>query len=323
MTQKMDTQPKVLFIDSAHPVLMDSLESMGYQCDYFPEAKQSFYQQVAHKYVGFVVRSKIPLDKHILPLATKLRFIARVGAGMENIDVSLAEKLGIVCLNAPEGNRDAVGEHLIGMLLALLNKLPQVDREVRHGLWKRAENRGVEIKGKTIALIGYGNTGSVTARKLSGFEAKILAYDKYKSGFSTSYVAEADMQQIFAEADIVSFHVPLTTETNYLFNASYLRQFKKPIYLINTSRGKVVHTADLVTGLESGKVLGACLDVIEFEKFSFEAIQSQSLPVAFKQLLAFPNVLLSPHIAGWTHESHRKLATVLVDKIKALNHHQR
>jgi D-3-phosphoglycerate dehydrogenase len=315
----IDKKPKVLLIDTAHPVLTDRLEAMGYQCDYFPEAKLSFYQQVAHKYVGFVVRSKIPLDKHILPLATQLKFIARVGAGMENIDVALAEKLGIVCLNAPEGNRDAVGEHLIGMLLTLLNKLPQVDREVRHGIWKRAENRGTEIKGKTIALIGYGNTGSVTARKLSGFEARILAFDKYKSGFTNDYVAEATMQQIFAEADILSFHVPLTPETTYLFNTSYLRQFKKPIYLINTSRGKVVNTADLVAGLDSGKVLGACLDVIEFEKFSFEAIKSSTLPMAFKQLLSFPNVLLSPHIAGWTHESHLKLATVLADKIKELN----
>ena len=309
---------KVLFIDTAHPVLQDSLEAMGFQCDYFAEADLAAYQQIADQYTGFVVRSKIPLDKQILPLAKKLKFIARVGAGMENIDLDLAKKFGIVCLNAPEGNRDAVGEHAIGMLLALFNKIPQVDREVRQGVWLRTENRGTEIKGKTIALIGYGNTGSVMARKLSGFEAKILAYDKYKSGFSNDFVKEVSMAEIFEQADILSLHVPLTAETTYLVDKQFLSQFKKPIYLINTSRGKNVNTAALLDAMESGRVLGCCLDVLEYEKFSFEAINSESLPETFRKLLSMPNVLLSPHIAGWTHESHYKLSKVLVDKIREL-----
>ena len=309
---------KVLFIDSAHPFLRDQLEAMGFVCEAFEENNPEFYRQIANQYVGFVVRSKIPLDQTILPLATQLKFIARVGAGMENIDVPLAEKLGIACLNAPEGNRDAVGEQAVGMLLSLLNKLPQVDREVRQGIWRRAENRGTEIKGKTIGLIGYGNTGSVTARKLSGFEAEILAYDKYKSGFSNSFVKEATMEDIFELADIVSLHIPLTSETDYLVDHAFLSRFKKPIVLINTSRGRNVKTTDLIAALKSGKVTGACLDVLEFEKFSFEELKSDALPAAFRELLALPNVLLSPHIAGWTHESHYKLSAVLVEKIKNL-----
>jgi len=309
---------KVLFIDTAHPVLQDSLEAMGFQCDYFAEADLAAYQQIAEQYTGFVVRSKIPLDKQILPLAKKLKFIARVGAGMENIDLDLAQKLGIVCLNAPEGNRDAVGEHAIGMLLALLNKIPQVDSEVRQGIWLRAENRGTEIKGKTIGLIGYGNTGSVIARKFSGFEAHIIAYDKYKTGFGNDFVREVAMSDIFEQADILSLHIPLTAETNYLVDKQFLAKFKKPIYLINTSRGKNVNTADLVDAMETGRVLGCCLDVLEYEKFSFEAINSETLPETFRKLLAMPNVLLSPHIAGWTHESHYKLSKVLVEKIDLL-----
>jgi len=314
----MSNIKKVLFIDTAHPVLQDSLEAMGFQCDYFPEADLAAYQQIADQYSGFVVRSKIPLDKHILPLAKKLKFVARVGAGMENIDLDLAEKLGIVCLNAPEGNRDAVGEHAIGMLLALLNKIPQVDREVRQGVWLRAENRGTEIKGKTIGLIGFGNTGSVTARKFSGFEAHIMAYDKYKSGFGNEFVREVTMSEIYEQADILSLHIPLTEETNYLINKEFLAKFKKPIYLINTSRGKNVNTVDLLEAMENGRVLGCCLDVLEYEKFSFEAINSETLPETFRKLLEMPNVLLSPHIAGWTHESHYKLSKVLADKVREL-----
>ncbi|MCK9451761.1 MAG: hypothetical protein M0Q90_08730 [Bacteroidales bacterium] len=314
----MSNLKKVLFIDTAHPVLQDSLEAMGFQCDYFAEADLAAYQQIADQYTGFVVRSKIPLDKQILPLAKKLKFIARVGAGMENIDLDLAQKLGIVCLNAPEGNRDAVGEHAIGMLLALLNKIPHVDSEVRQGIWLRAENRGTEIKGKTIGLIGYGNTGSLIARKFSGFEAQIIAYDKYKTGFGNDFVREVAMTEIFEQADILSLHIPLTAETNYLIDNKFLAKFKKPIYLINTSRGKNVNTADLVEAMEAGRVLGCCLDVLEYEKFSFEAINSETLPETFKKLLAMPNVLLSPHIAGWTHESHYKLSKVLVDKIDEL-----
>jgi len=307
---------KVLLIDSAHPVLQEELEKMGFICDYFSEADKNEIIRIAGDYVGFVIRSKIALDGNILPKATQLKFIARVGAGMENIDVELAEKLGIQCFNAPEGNRDAVGEQAIGMLLSLFNHLIRVDDEVRNGVWIRDGNRGIEIKGRTIAIIGYGNTGGAFAKKLSGFEANVIAYDKYKTGFSDSNVREVEMNEIFETADVLSFHVPLTKETTYLFNSEYVAKFKKPIYVINTSRGKVLNTPDLVSSLESGKVLGACLDVLEYEKFSFEAIQSDQLPDAFRKLIRMKNVILSPHIAGWTHESHYKLGKVLADKIR-------
>jgi len=306
---------QILFIDTAHPVLQQRLEVMGFSCDFFPSYTYDDYLAIIHNYTGIVVRSKIPLDESILKEATCLRFIARVGAGMENIDEKTANDLGIVCLNAPEGNRNAVAEHAMGMLLSLLNHLTRVDAEVRQGIWKRAENRGHEIKHKTVSILGYGNTGSAFAQKLSGFETFTLAYDKYKSGFSNAFVNEATMEQIFAETDILSLHLPLTEETKWLVDAAFIKRFAKPIYLINTARGQIVQTSDVIDALNEGRILGACFDVLEYEKFSFEDIQSQTLPETFQTLLRMPNVLLSPHIAGWTHESHLKMAEVLADKI--------
>jgi D-3-phosphoglycerate dehydrogenase / 2-oxoglutarate reductase len=307
---------KVLFIDSAHPSLQDSLENIGFHCESFPEFKYEDYLKVAAEYSGFVIRSKIPINKELLDVSTQLKFIARVGAGMENIDANHAEKLGILCLNAPEGNRDAVAEQAIGMLLALFNNLLKADAEVRQGVWKREENRGHEIKGKTIGIIGYGNTGAAFARKLSGFEARVIAYDKYKTGFGSALAEEVGLKEIFEQADILSLHVPLTDETRYLVDENYLANFSKPVYLINTSRGAVVKTAALINALENGIIKGACLDVLEFEKFSFEAIQASSLPEAFRKLIARKDVILSPHIAGWTFESNMRMASVLVQKIK-------
>lgn len=306
---------KILFIDTAHPFLSERLTELGFQCDYFSDYKLADYQKIADQYVGVVIRSKIQLDENILPLAKNLKFIARVGAGMENIDIELCDKLGIKCLNAPEGNRDAVGEHAIAMLLSLFDRIIIADDEVRRGIWFRAENRGIEIKDKTVGIIGYGNNGSKFAKKLSGFECRILAYDKYKTGFGNDYVEESDMDTVFREADIISFHVPLTGETRYLVNSDYLARFRKPIYLVNVSRGPVVQTDALVEALESGKVLGACLDVLEYEKFSFEDIQTDTLPASYRKLIAMRNVVLSPHIAGWTHESNLRMAEVLIDKI--------
>lgn len=309
---------KILFIDTAHPYLSERLTELGFQCDYFDGYKLADYQKIADQYVGFVIRSKIHLDDKILPLAKKLKFVARVGAGMENIDMKLCDELGIKCLNAPEGNRDAVGEHAIAMLLSLFDRIIIVDDEVRRGIWLRAENRGVEIKGKTVGIIGYGNNGSKFAAKLSGFECRILAYDKYKTGFGNDYVEESDMDTIFREADIISFHVPLTEETRYLVNREYIARFQKPIYLINVARGPVVQTDALVEALENGKIFGACLDVLEYEKFSFEDIQADILPPSYRKLINMRNVVLSPHIAGWTHESNIRMAMVLIDKICAL-----
>jgi D-3-phosphoglycerate dehydrogenase len=310
--------PKVLFVDTAHPILTQELTRMGYQCDYFVDYSRDDYLRNIHQYFGIIIRGKIQLDVEILTAARQLKFIGRVGAGMENIDVAFAESLGIACLNSPEGNRDAVAEHAVGMLLMLMNKLRIADREVRQGIWLREENRGTEIKGKTVAIIGYGNMGGAFARLLKGFGAKVIAYDKYKTKYSDDYVSESDMQTIFDEADILSLHLPLTPETLFLVDDDFLQKFRKPIYLINTARGRNVKTTDLVKQLKAGKVLGAALDVLEYEKLSFEALDQQSLPDDFNWLIHSDQVVLSPHIAGWTHESNYKLAITIVEKVKRL-----
>lgn len=309
---------KVLFIDSTHPSLKQGLEEAGFLCDYFPGYQREDFIKIIGRYEGVIVRSKIKLDREILSQATALKFIGRVGAGMENIDLDYAESRGVVCLNAPEGNRGAVGEQAVGMLLMLLNHLLQADAEVRKGIWRREENRGLEIEGRTIGIIGYGNTGGSFARKLSGFRPKVLAYDKYKKGFSDAYAREATMDELFEECDVVSLHLPLTEETRFLVDKEFMERFKKPFFLINTSRGQIVKTDDLVENLKSGKVLGACLDVLEFEGLSFERLDQENLPHAFTDLVQMDHVVLSPHIAGWTHESSLKLAATIIKKVKAL-----
>ncbi len=309
---------KVLFIDTAHPSLQQGLEKLGFQCDYFPDFQYDDFRQIIEHYEGVIIRSKIKFDRKMLLTARKLEFIGRVGAGMENIDVVVAGKLNIRCLNAPEGNRSAVGEHALGMLLMLFNNLKKGDAGVRHGLWLREENRGIEIEGKTIGIIGYGNTGGAFAKRLSGFGARVLAYDKYKTGFSDRFVTEVSQKKLFEQTDILSLHVPLTEETRYMVNGDFLNRFHKNIWLINTSRGKVVKTEDLVAALNSGQVKGACLDVLEYEGLSFESLERDKLPKAFSELIKMQNVILSPHVAGWTHESNLKLAATIVEKVKRL-----
>jgi len=311
-------KPSVLFIDTAHPALETSLTAEGFYCYSYPGNERGEALRLLADANGVVIRSKIKLDREALDAAPRLRFIARVGAGMENIDQAYAESKGIACLNAPEGNRDAVGEHAIGMLLSLLNHLCRVNVEVRNGIWIRAGNRGTEIQGKTIAIIGFGNMGSAFAEKLSGFGAQVIAYDKYKTGFDKLYVKEVKMDDVFETADIVSLHVPLTAETRYMVNADWLANFKKPVILINTARGQCLDTEALINAIDSGKVLGAALDVLEYEKLSFENLDATTLPMPFKRLIASDKVLLSPHIAGWTHESNLKMAQVLVGKILQL-----
>ncbi len=306
---------KVLFIDTTHPKLPSMLEEAGFTVVHFYQKNSNELKNIASQFVGFIIRSKFKMDEDILQYASKLKFIGRVGAGMENIDTEYTDKKGIVCFNAPEGNRDAVGEQAIAMLLALFNNLLKADAEVRKGVWKREENRGIELGGKTIGIIGYGNTGGAFARKLSGFNVNVLAYDKYKSGFSDKYVKEAELKEIINEADIISFHVPLTDETLFMANESFFNSFRKEVYVINTSRGKVLNTNDLLKSLESGKVKGACLDVLEYEGLSFENLNSKDLPDGFVKLVNRRDVILSPHIAGWTHESNIKLSEVLARKI--------
>lgn len=269
---------------------------------------------------GVVIRSRFLLDAEMIDKGYNLKFIARAGAGMENIDVAYAESKGIVCLNAPEGNRDAVGEHALGMLLSLLNKLNKADREVRDGIWLREENRGTELQGKTVGIIGFGNMGSAFAKKLSGFDVNILVYDKYvridKKKYP--YVKQVSIEKIFKETDVLSLHIPLTDDTKFLVNDSFIKSFKKNIYLINTSRGKNVNTADLVKHLKTGKIKGACLDVSEYESISFENLADKKISAPLQYLLKCENVALSPHIAGWTHESNEKIAQVLAKKIISL-----
>ncbi len=309
---------KFLFIDTTHPLLKEKFKKVGIQCDYFPDLNYDKVFNIIHQYDGIIIRSKITLDAKILKKATHLKCIGRVGSGMENIDINTASELGIVCFNSPEGNRDAVAEHALGMMLTLFNNLLRANMEVKQGIWKREENRGIEIKGKNIGIIGYGNTGSAFAQKLSGLEANVMAYDKYKSHFSSSIVKEVTLQEIQKYCDIISFHVPLTQETHYLFNSTFIAQCANPFYLINTSRGPIVNTHDLIQALKSKKVKGAMLDVIEYEETSFEKVSS--FPPEFHELASFENVLLSPHIAGWTYESKIKLAEILADKIlKYLN----
>jgi len=309
---------KVLLIDTVHRIIPDKLIANGYEVVQGFELSKNEILDCISDFSGIVIRSRINIDKELIDKAENLRFVARVGAGMESIDLEYCKAKGIECLNSPEGNRDAVGEHAIGMLLNLLNKLNKADKEVKQGIWKREENRGTELNVKTVGIIGYGNMGSSFAKKLSGFGCKILSYDKYKTEYSDGFTIEKDLNSIFLEADVLSLHVPLTEETKYLFNEQFLNNFKKPIILINTSRGPVVDTKSLVNGLKSGKVLGAALDVIEYEETSFETTATMTDKPDFKYLASCDNVILSPHIAGWTVESKIKLAEILADKIIAL-----
>lgn len=311
---------KILCIDSNHDILHETLMQHGFHCDLYWNKPKEELMQLIPAYDGIVIRSKFKITKEILDAAPQLKCIGRVGAGMENIDVEYARSKGIVCLSAPEGNRDAVGEHALGMLLMLMNHLKRADHEVRHGIWKRAENRGHEISGKTIGIIGYGNMGEAFAKRLQGFDCKILVHDKYKSGFSNGHVTEASLEELYLLADIVSIHLPLTSETTYYINDAFLSSFRKNIYVINTSRGKCLNTADLVDHLKSGKVIGACLDVLEYESTSFENIDTSALPEPMQYLLKSEQVILTPHIAGWTHESNYKMSRVIAEKMSAALH---
>ncbi|MBN4081674.1 phosphoglycerate dehydrogenase [bacterium AH-315-C07] len=312
---------KVLIIDSMPDNLITGLTKIGFECVYEPDIDRKAALSKIDAYQGLILRSKLKVDKDFLEKASNLRFIGRGGSGMESIDIKYALKRGVICINAPEGNQDAVAEHTIGMLLSLLNKLRLGDIDIRAGQWPREKNRGYEIKGKTIGIIGYGHMGSAVAQRLSGFDAEIIAYDNQKKKFGNKFVREVGMKAIFKKTDILSLHVPLTPKTEYMINSEFLEKFHKPIYILNTSRGKVVKTSDLIKYLRSGKVLGAALDVLEFEEQSFEKLVADKKRDEqwLEQLLKSNNVLLSPHVAGLTFESWERIGEVLVEKIKALN----
>jgi len=309
---------RIAFLDTVHDVLQQGLEKAGWICDDLTRTTKAEIEKSIHNYQGIVIRSRFPMNADFLSKATSLEFIARSGAGMENIDVPYCTQRGIQLFNAPEGNRNAVAEHALGMLLSLFNRLSLCHAEVRKGIWLREENKGVELDGKTVGIIGYGNNGSAFAQKLKGFEVRILAYDKFKTGFGTSQVIESDWETICREADVLSLHIPQNEETIHLINDALIDRFSKPFYLLNLSRGKIVDTAALMRGIQSGKIAGACLDVLEYEKSSFENMfdDKESLPAPFKFILESDKVLLSPHVGGWTHESYYKLSRVLLDKIR-------
>lgn len=310
---------KILFIDTVHPVLEERLSEMGYTCDYdLSSTKEEIEMKIA-SYYGLVIRSRITIDSEFLDKAINLQFIARSGAGLENIMVDYAEKKGIMVFNSPEGNKDAVGEHAIGMLLMLFNQLKKGDTEVRKGIWDREGNRGLELSGKTVGIIGFGNMGSAFAEKLQGFNCKVLAYDKYKKDFGTSEVKEVGLAEIFKDTDVLSIHLPLSEETHHYVNADFITQFQKSFYLINTARGNNVSITDLVNGIKKEKILGACLDVLEYETKSFETISAKDLPEDFKYLSSSDRVILSPHVAGWTIESYVKLSSYLANKIEKMS----
>ena len=305
----------VLHVDSNNPLLIKELKKVGYHnIEAYHLSKEEILEN-QHLFDGIVIRSRFKIDKAFIDAAPNLKFIARVGAGLESIDVEYAKQNGIELFAAPEGNSNAVGEHALGMLLSLLNKLNKANREVHQGYWYREDNRGIELDGKTVGIIGYGNMGKAFAKKLRGFDVKVLCYDILK-GVGDENANQVSLEELQDKAEILSLHTPWTAETNKMVNSNFINRFKNPFWFINTARGKSVVTADLVLGLIEGKILGAGLDVLEYEKDSFEHLfQDHQIPADLKELMFFENVLLSPHVAGWTEESHKKLASTIAYKI--------
>ena len=303
---------KILQLDKNHPLISEQLTAKGFVVE---EDHTSTYDEVLEKisdYEGIIIRSRIPLDENFLTKASHLKFIARVGAGIENIDLKIADKLNIKLINSPEGNRDSVAEHVVGMLLILMNRLFIASNEVKNGIWKREENRGDELLGKTFGIIGYGNMGKATAKRLSGFGVEVIFHDILPN-LSDEFATQVSLAELQKRADILSLHIPLTDETNYLIDESFISKMAKNFYFINTARGKNLKTKALVEAIENGKILGACLDVLEFEKASFENLEIENQDLTY--LLDSEKVIVTPHIAGWTSQSKEKLAQVIVDKI--------
>lgn len=307
---------KVLHLDINHPLIIDQFTQLGYQNeeDYI-SSKEEIAKKI-HQYDGLIIRSRFSLDKPFLEKAINLKFIGRLGAGLENIDTDYAKSRDIFLAAAPEGNRNAVGEHALGMLLSLFNKLNMADKEVRSGTWDREGNRGIELEGKTVGIVGYGNMGKAFAKKLRGFDVEVICYD-IKGGVGNEDARQVGILELQQRSNVLSLHVPQTDKTIGMINSGFINGFQHPFWLLNTARGKCVVTDDLVEALKSGKILGAGLDVLEYEKSSFEDMFIDNrMPFAFQYLISAENVLLSPHVAGWTVESKIKLAQTVVDKIK-------
>lgn len=309
---------KILLLDKNHPLLQHELEQMGYECvENYVSSKQDI-ENILSEFEGIVIRSRFKIDRTFLDAGKNLKFIARVGAGLESIDIDYARQKGIHLIAAPEGNRNAVGAHTLGMLLSLLNHLNRADRQIRQGQWYREANRGIELDGKTVGIIGYGNMGKAFARKLRGFDVEVICYD-IKPNVEDENCKQVSLEELQKRVDVVSLHVPHNELSYKMVNTDFINKFSKPFFLLNTARGTVVETVALVEGLKNGKILGAGLDVLEWEKTSFENLFEQNnLPEAFHYLINADNVLLTPHVAGWTVESKIKLAQVIIDKIRLL-----
>ena len=302
----------ILIVDDIHEILLQKLDKAGISYSYQPDFTREQAEEQIPNFDGLIIRSKFQVDKEFIDINPNLKMIGRAGAGMDNIDEAYAASKGIFLIPANEGNRDAVGEHMIGMLLSLMNNLNRGDREVRAGQWNREENRGYELKGRTVALIGYGHNGQAMAKKLSGFDVNVIAYDKYKTGFSDQYATEVSMEEVVRRADVLSFHIPLTRETKGMVDDEYLFHFRKPIFFLMGARGGIVNVPAVIKKLDEGKIIAAAFDVLPVEKFP--ALGEQSW---YQNLIERDNVLLSPHVAGWTFESYFKLSDVLADKIIA------
>lgn len=304
---------KILIVDDLHPIFKESATAMGFEVHDRPLITRAETLDVIADYDGIAVRTKFKIDKELMQAGANLKFVARAGAGMDNIDVPFAKQQGIELLNAPEGNMDAVGEHAIGMLLALMNNFRQADIQIRNGVWDREGNRGYELKGKTVGIIGYGFMGQSFAKKLAGFGVHVIAYDKYKTGFSDEYAKEVSMEEIVKQCDVLSLHIPLTEETRQMIDDEYLFHFRKPIFFINTARGEVASVSAILKALDQGKILGAGLDVLQVEKFP--ALVEQDW---YNELKSSDKVILTPHVGGWTFDSYRKISEVLIDKLRSL-----
>ena len=314
--QSMSSSYKILAIDSNHECLNNGLREAGFIVDEDYISSKEEIEKIIDQYDGMIVRSRFPIDRSLLEKAVNLKFIGRVGAGLENIDEEYAAERNIILFNSPEGNRDSVGEHAVGMLLMLMHHLRRADNEVRNGVWKREENRGDELMGKTVGIIGYGNMGNAFAKRLQGFGVDVICYD-ILSNKGNEFARQVSLEEFFACSQVVSLHTPQTPETMQMINAEFINKFKNPFYFVNTARGKSVVTKDLVAAMKTGKVLGAALDVLEFEKSSFERLVASELPEEFQYLIEADNIVLAPHIAGWTHQSKVKLAEFIRDKIIA------
>ncbi len=309
------SRKKLLIIDPMHPSLFSMLTAIGWEHDYRPDISTDEIKKIIGNYNGLIVRSKTIVNRDLLGDNPAIKFVGRAGAGVDNVDVEYLKEKNIEIIHAAEGNRDAVGEFTVGILLGLMRNIPRADREVRDFIWERERNRGEELNGKTVGIIGCGNMGQAFAKRLAGFGCKVLAYDKYKSGFGNTICEEVSMQRIYDESDILSLHIPLTRETRRMVTEEYLNRFRKNIILVNTARGEIVGLDAIVRGIESGKLRGAALDVLENEKLKALSTEQKQ---AFEYLKGKSNVIFTPHIAGWTYESHVKINVALVEKIKML-----